>query len=421
MNKDMRKCVMKSLLFVLPYIIVEFTNVFLILVDKSISNSIGKTALVVFSSFITLNWAINTLQACMASSHNIVLVRNKLDSKDINTSGLFLELMFSLFTGILIFCFAHNITYIYKLDNDVRNILTTILRLKAIELPLVAVGYIAKNDLKAKGKTKMIFIIIVISSVINIIGDIVSVKMGYNEIGIYLATIISTLINTILLFISSKFKLGRVKKVYVKEMLKYGKDLTFNKIIQRIVNLTYTSIASSFGTTIYTIHCACITVSDTLSEIISGYYSGLLINYSNDIESENKGLLKKVDLIGGYGTLFSIIFLIVMMYPSWLFLAKTVSWNDCNPYIWFYSIEFIMEVASSNYRAYLSANKDTKAIRNVALIGGICVRIPLTLLFRKLGFGLLGLSLLCGIDRIVRLIYLRIYIKIKARKKLLYT
>ena len=48
MNKDMRKCVMKSLLFVLPYIIVEFTNVFLILVDKSISNSIGKTALLFF-------------------------------------------------------------------------------------------------------------------------------------------------------------------------------------------------------------------------------------------------------------------------------------------------------------------------------------------------------------------------------------
>lgn len=115
-----------------------------------------------------------------------------------------------------------------------------------------------------------------------------------------------------------------------------------------------------------------------------------------------------------------IFLLIIMMYPSWLFLARTVFWSDCNPYIWFYSIEFIMEVASSNYRAYLSANKDTKAIRNVALIGGICVRIPLTLLFRKLGFGLLGLSLLCGIDRIVRLIYLRIYIKIKVRKKLLY-
>ena len=58
----MRKRVTKSLLFILPYVITEFTNTFLVLIDKSISNSIGQTALVVFSSFITLNWAINTLQ-----------------------------------------------------------------------------------------------------------------------------------------------------------------------------------------------------------------------------------------------------------------------------------------------------------------------------------------------------------------------
>lgn len=421
MKKDMRKRVIKSLLFVLPYIIVEFTNTCLILIDKSISNSIGQTALVVFSSFITLNWAINTLQACISSSHSIVLVRNKNDNKDINTSGLFLELIFSLITGLLLFFFARNITHVYQLNNEARNILTIILRLKAIQLPLVAVGYIAKNDLKVKEKTNLIFVIVLISSIINIFGDIVSVKMGYNEIGIYIATIISTLVNTILLFIASKFKLGKVRKNYVKEILKYGKDLAFNKIIQRIVNITYTSIASSFGTTIYTIHCACITVSDTLSEVIAGYYNGLLIDYSNDMEKGNKNLLNKVDSIEIYGTLISVIFLIFMMYPSWWFLAKTVSWEDCNPYIWFYSIEFVMEVASSNYRAYLSANKDTKAIRNMALIGGICVRIPLALLFKKLGFGLLGLSLLCGIDRIVRLIYLRIYIKVKSKKGLLYT
>ena len=145
------------------------------------------------------------------------------------------------------------------------------------------------------------------------------------------------------------------------------------------------------------------------------------MDYSNDIEKENKKLLNKVDYIGIYGIFISIILLIFIMYPSWFLLAKAVPWKDCNPYIWFYCIEFIMEVASSNYRAYLSANKDTKAIKNMALIGGICVRIPLAFLFKKLEFGLLGLSLLCGIDRIVRLTYLRIYIKIKSKKGLLYS
>lgn len=411
--KNKNKEIFKTLLFVLPYIVVEFTNTILVIIDKSISNSIGKTALVVFSSFITLNWAINTLQNCISSSHSIVLVRNKKDSKNINTSGIALELIFSILTGLVIFIFAENITHVYQLDNNARNILTIILRLKAIQLPFVAIGYIAKNDLKIKEKTRSIFIIVVISSVINILGDLISVKMGYNEIGVYVATIISTIINTALLFIISKFRLGKIKKSYIKEILKYGKDLAFNKLIQRIVNITYTSIASSFGTTIYTIHCACITVSDTLSEVINGYYNGLLVEYSRDIENKKKNLLKKVDLIEIYGTLLSAILLIIMMYPSWLLLSNAVSWYECNPYIWFYNIEFIMEVATSNYRAYLSANKDTKAIRNMALIGGICVRLPLALLFKKLNFGLLGLSLVCAIDRSVRLIYLRSYIKIR--------
>lgn len=418
--KNKNKEIFKALLFVLPYIAVEFTNTILVIIDKSISNSIGKTSLVVFSSFITLNWAINTLQYCIGLSHSIVLVRNKKDDKNINTAGIVLELIFSILTGLLLFKFAPNITNIYQLDDDARGILTIILRLKAVQLPFVSIGYIAKNDLKIKEKTKTIFRITIISSIINILGDLVSIKMGYNEIGIYVATIIPTIVDTALLFIASKFMLGRIKKAYIKEILKYGKDFTFNRIIQRIVNITYTSIASSFGTTIYTIHCACVAVSDTLSEIIyKGYYNGLLVDYSHDIENKKENLLKKVDLIEIYGTFFSVIFLTIIIYPSWWLLGRTVSWNECNPYIWFYCLEFITEVACNNYIAYLSANKDTKAIKITPLIGGICIRLPLVILFRKLNFELLGLSLVCVLDKIVRLIYLRLYIKIKSKKGLL--
>ena len=57
MNKKKypKKEILKALIFVLPYIVVEFTNTVLIIIDRSISNSIGKTAIIVFSSFITLN------------------------------------------------------------------------------------------------------------------------------------------------------------------------------------------------------------------------------------------------------------------------------------------------------------------------------------------------------------------------------
>ena len=109
-------------------------------------------------------------------------------------------------------------------------------------------------------------------------------------------------------------------------------------------------------------------------------------------------------------------FIPIFIYPLWLFLGKNIPWSNCNPYIWIYSIEFIAEVAGCNYRAYLSANKNTKAIRMMAFIGGVCVRIPLCYIIQKYNVGLIELAFVCGIDRTIRAIYLRLYIKFNKTK-----
>lgn len=392
MKQRINKNIFKTFLFVLPYILVEFTNTLLVIMDKSMSNSIGKTAIIVFSSFVTLNWAINTIQACIGNAHAIVLSRDKDNSKKVNSSAMLIELISSLVIAILIFNFSNQITYVYNLESDARKILTIILKLKAIQLPLLAIGYVPKNILKIDNKTNKIWIAIVISSLINIIGDYISIKLGYNEIGIYVATIISQLVNTILLLLFSKYKWYRSSLYYIKQILYFAKDLIFNKIIQRIVNIYYTNVASSFGTNIYAIHCVCGTIVDTLCEVIEGYYSGLLVQYSNDIENKTNNLLKKVDTVELYGNILAIAFIPIFIYPLWLILGNKISWENCNPYIWIYSIEFIAEVAGCNYRAYLSANKNTKAIRMMAFIGGICVRVPLCYLIQKYNIGLIGLA-----------------------------
>ena len=416
MKQRINKNIFNTFLFVLPYILVEFTNTLLVIIDKSMSNSIGKTAIIVFSSFVTLNWAINTIQACIGNAHAIVLSRDKDNSKKVNSSAMLIELISSLVIAILIFNFSNQITYVYNLESDARKILTIILKLKAIQLPLLAIGYIPKNILKIDNKTNKIWIAIVISSLINITGDYISIKLGYNEIGIYVATIISQLVNTILLLLFSKYKWYRSSSNYIKQILYFAKDLIFNKVVQRVVNIYYTSVASSFGTNIYAIHCVCGTIIDTLCEIIEGYYSGLLVQYSNDIENKTDNFLKKVDTVELYGNILAIAFIPIFIYPLWLILGNKISWENCNPYIWIYSIEFIAEVAGCNYRAYLSANKNTKAIRMMAFIGGICVRVPLCYLIQKYNIGLIGLAFVCGIDRIIRAIYLRLYIKFNKTK-----
>ena len=416
MKLKVNKNILKTFLFVLPYILVEFTNTLLVTIDKSMSNSIGKTAIIVFSSFITLNWAINTIQTCTSSSHTIVLARDRKNYKQINSSAMLIELITAVIISVLIFTFSNQITYIYNLENDAREILATILKLKAIQLPILAIGFVPKNILKIENKTNKIWITTVIASLVNITGDYISIKLGYNEVGIYVATIVSQIIKTSLLLIFSKYKFFSVSINYIKQILYFAKDLIFDKIVQRIVNIYYTSVASSFGTDVYAIHCVCGTIVDTLCEIIGGYYSGLLVEYSNDIENKQSNLLKKVDTVELYGNIFSIAFIPILIYPLWLLLGKNIPWDTCNPYIWIYSIEFIATVAGSNYKAYLSANKNTKSIRMMAFIGGICVRVPLCYIIQKYNIGLIGLAFVCGIDRIVRAIYLRIYIKLNKNK-----
>lgn len=409
--KFKNKQVFSVLLFVLPYIFVEFANIILVTIDRSLSNSIGKIAIIVFASFLSLDSAINIIQGCISQAHGIVLARDRKNNNSINTTSIFLQLISNIFISFFIFIFANKITYIFTLENSARDILTILLKLKAIGLPILAIGYIPQNDLKIKNKTHLIFIATLISSIFNILGDIISIKCGFNEVGIYVATILSTIINTLLLFIFSKYKYDKIKITYIKEIIYHVKDLIFNKVIQQIAYILLVRIASSFGTDIYVIHCICEAVTTVLLQLTDGYYSGLLVSYSDSIENKETNLLKKVNKVGIYSLIFSTIFVIIIPYPAWYFLGREVPWNDCGIYIYLYITEFFTYVINNNYLAYLAANKDTKCIRLTSFIGGICIRIPLLYLIKYFNLGLVGIGLVCTVDRIVRTIYLKCYIK----------
>ena len=406
-----KKEILKVLLFVLPYIFVEFTNIILITIDRSLSNSIGKIAIIVFASLISLDSAINTIQECISQSHSIVLARDRKNSNSINSTALFLQILSSVFISFIIFIFSNKITYIYTLEDNARDILTVLLKLKAIQLPILAIGHVPRNDLKIKGKTSLILIATIISSIFNILGDIISIKLGFNEVGVYVATIVSTFINTVLLFIFSRCKYKKIRISYIKDILIHAKDLIFNKVIQKFAYIFDVRIESSFGTDIYAIASVCSAVVLILIQLTDGYYTGLLVSYADSIENKEKSLLDRVNKVGIYSFFFSIIFAIIIPYPAWFFLGRTIPWNECGFYIYIYVTEFFMYVINNNYLAYLSANKDTKSIRLTSFIGGICVRIPLLFLIRYFNIGLIGLGMVCTIDRIFRTIYLKWYIK----------
>ena len=121
--KQKKKEILKALLFVVPYIIVEFTNVILITTDKALTSSIGPLAIIIFGAFVGLDSVINVIQECISQSHDIVLARDKKNSKYINNSAIFLQIVTSIPIAILLFIFANKVTYIYTLENEAREIL----------------------------------------------------------------------------------------------------------------------------------------------------------------------------------------------------------------------------------------------------------------------------------------------------------
>ena len=84
---------------------------------------------------------------------------------------MFIEILSSVIISIILFTFSKQITYVYNLENNAREILSIILKLKAIQLPIHSIGYVPKNILKIDTKTNKIWIATVISSLVNIFGD----------------------------------------------------------------------------------------------------------------------------------------------------------------------------------------------------------------------------------------------------------
>lgn len=145
-------------------------------------------------------------------------------------------------------------------------------------------------------------------------------------------------------------------------------------------------------------------------QLAEGYYTGLLVSYANSIENEENNLLTKVNKITIYSLIFSLIFLLLFHIQLGIFRKKCSlerMWYICL-FIFNWIFTYIL---NNNYLAYLSANKDTKAIRLTSFIGGICIRIPLLCLIKYFNIGLVGLGLVCTVDRLVRTIYLKSYIK----------
>ena len=115
---------------------------------------------------------------------------------------------------------------------------------------------IIMEGLRAIGNTKIPLVFVAITSILNILLDPIFIKMGYGVTGTAIATMVSIFIGMIIsvIYASKKSNLLKInlkylklKKNYIKDILKIGLPITFEEIFLAIVAIFSVGISNQSG------------------------------------------------------------------------------------------------------------------------------------------------------------------------------
>jgi len=93
-----------------------------------------------------------------------------------------------------------------------------------------------------------------------------------------------------------------------------------------------------------------------------------------------------------------------------------VSYLDCFLYSLVYYLRVIPLIFLESFKAYLAVQRQSKYLRYEGIVG-ICIRIPLVLVFYYAGFGIFTFPLAMTIDFIVRAAYF-VWCSIKVHRQI---
>ena len=248
-----------------------------------------------------------------------------------------------------------------------------------LTMPLRQVGDYINTYLMYQLKNKLVFWADALYWAISITLDVFVYINKYPVHYLVITTGISYFIYDVFLLYKSKILKEKLNKAFMKEAFLKGKDIVTNRVMGKVATLSYGVMAAQLSSPLYSIHCIVYGIVCNSEELIN-----------NNIMTEAKKIIKKygcILLLLEYGFAYLLL----------LFYHGTVSLTDCLPWLALYMTGSISLTFYETYKAVLSYYSKTEYIRYGGLIG-IFIRIPVTFVLWKLGFGLLGFGLVYAID-----------------------
>lgn len=183
--------------------------------------------------------------------------------KEATTQSIFLGIIISLVVGVINILFYDHILKICGATNEILDFTIPYYLVVAVPIIFLCLSLILSSCLRSTKDTKTPMIATAFANVLNIILNMLFIKMNMGIIGLALATTISRCMNVVILLI--KLRMCNINIKINKEVIKGGNDTLkaiikigapagMEKLIMRLGQLVYNSMIISIGVSAYVAH-----------------------------------------------------------------------------------------------------------------------------------------------------------------------
>lgn len=394
MNEEIN--VKKQLKISIPIAFENLINILMTLVDTLVISLVGTKELAALGAMsVILNIMQMGIQTINVS--NNTLVAKALGEKNIEKLKLFtgnsiiFTFILSIFIILLILLIHPIFPILFKVDK-IANIYLIIRLLGFIQSSLVTV---LSGHQRTIGNQKSILKLRIFAVILNLILDIIVVKIGYGIVGVALVTVFIDTILAIYLCIFSK-KNVKIKfvKSYFKDILHLFKWNFVERIASRVDNFIFNLIVARMGNLEYSVHIILIQIADIYESFIQGFGDGITISIGIASGKQDKKYINAVKAVAkkviNYASLILPFIVLIIS-----FVIMNISLREPKlQYIFLRVLPLFLlgtyiTMSATYYFAILRGNRDFKFLANRNIISSI-IKILVATILSYTSLGIIG-------------------------------
>ncbi len=283
----------------LPIAFENLVNTLMTLVDTLVISLVGAKELAALGAMSVI---INMMQMSISTINlsNNTLVANSLGENSKNKIQLIVgnSIILTIIVSIITIIFIYLIRSIFPPLFNVDAIAITYLTIRLVGFIQSSLVTVLSGYQRTIGNQKNILKLRIFAVILNLILDLLAVKLGYGIVGVAIVTVI---IDTILLFYLWIYSIKNITikfvKSYVVQILKLFKWNFFERIVSRIDDFLFNLIAAKMGYLEYAVHVILIQIYNVYETFVQGIGDGITISIGIANGKGEKNYIQRIKVI----------------------------------------------------------------------------------------------------------------------------